>query len=203
MNKKFELTFQQTPKVPEIALKKMLNKVVDILSQLDDNKPTIWPNKIHQLFALHSKWIYKDNNEVIEKCEPLGYWRERYKAIGQVVFGFTLHEKRIRAILDLFYKQIDLIFLAKTGFSKSIIFQLLPFMTAAPRVVFILIPLKLFQAKQNQMINQLPYEITLVLNRINNHKHVHRHAVKGHSTNFFTSPEITLLKKFQKTSLIT
>lgn len=150
---------------------------MDIISQLDDNKPTIRPNKIHQLFALYSKSIHKDNNEVIEKSELLGYWRERYKAIGQVVFGFTLHEKQIRAILGVFYKQIDLIFLAKTRFSKSIIFQLKPFMTAAPGVVFILIPLKLFHAKQNQMINQLLYEITLVLNRINNHKHVHRHAV--------------------------
>lgn len=91
--------------------------------------------------------------------------------------------------------------MAKTGFGKSIIFQLLPFMIAIPGVVLILMSLKCLQAKQSEMINQLPNEKVLVLNSKNNYKHVHKQAAKGGYTHIFTSPKIALSKKFKKNIL--
>ena len=80
-------------------------------------------------------------------------------------------------------------------------FQLLPFMTATPGVVFILMPLKLLQAEQSKMINQLSNGKALMLNGKNNHKHVHKKAAKEGYTHIFTSPEIALSKKFKKNIL--
>lgn len=59
-------------------------------------------------------------------------------------------------------------------------------------------PLKLLQAEQSEMINQLLNEKALVLNGKNNHKHVFKQAVKGGYTHLFINPEIALFKKFKK-----
>lgn len=71
-------------------------------------------------------------------------------------------------------------------------------MTAVPGLVLILMPLKLLQAEQSEMINQLPNGKALVLNGENNHKHIHKQAATGGYTHIFTSPEIALSKKFKK-----
>lgn len=55
--------------------------------------------------------------------------RNRCKELGLIVFGFTLHEAQVEAIQTLSFEQKDLLLLAKTGFVKSLIFQLLPFFT--------------------------------------------------------------------------
>lgn len=106
----------------------------------------------------------------------------------------------MEAICTLFYKQKDLL-LAKTGFGKSLIFQLVPFMTPAPGVVLILMPLKLLQAEQFEMINRLPQGKAIVLNGENNQKSVFAGVARGHYTHVFTSPEIALSKKFKKCML--
>lgn len=65
-------------------------------------------------------------------------------------------------------------FLARTGFGKSLIFQILPFMTPVPDtgVVLVPMPLKLLQAEQSEMINQKLGGKAIVLNGENNQKHI-------------------------------
>lgn len=198
---RFKLGSQQRPIVPEIAPSERSSQAVEVLSKLDEDKSTTRADKIHRLAALHSKWAYEDKKEPIEGSELLGCQRQRCKAIGLVVFGSTLHEEQIDAISCLFYEQTDLLLLAKTGFGKSIIFQLLPFMTTTPGVVLILMPLKLLQVEQSEMINQLPNGKALILNGEHNHNYVHKQAAKGGYTHLFTSPEIALSKNFKKNIL--
>lgn len=77
----------------------------------------------------------------------------RCNAIGPIFFGFTLHNEQIDAIWYLFYEQTDLLLLGNTGFGKSLIFQLMSFMTPIAGVVLILMPLELLQVEQSRMIN--------------------------------------------------
>lgn len=74
-------------------------------------------------------------------------------------------------------------------------------MTPIASVVLILMPLKLLQAEQSQMINWIPNSKALVLNGENNYKHIHKQVARGDYTYIFTSPEIVLLKKFNKNIL--
>lgn len=117
----------------------------------DDNL-IIYNNKVHQLAALYAKQAYKDKEEPMDRKELAGCQHQMCKAIDLVVLGFTLYKQQIDAILCLFYKQTDLLVLAKTGFGKNIIFQLLWFMTPTTGIVFILMPIKLLQTEQSQMI---------------------------------------------------
>lgn len=117
------------------------------------------------------------------------------------MFGFVLHEEQIDAIYCLYYKSTDLLLLAKTGFAKSLVFQLLPFMTPIPEVVLILMPLKLLQAEQCLSINSIPNGKGLILNGKNNRKEVLQDAAKGGYTHIFTSPKIALSKKFKQNVL--
>lgn len=71
-------------------------------------------------------------------------------------------------------------------------------MTPEPGVVLILIPLKLLQAEQCEMINQLPQGKAIILNGENSQKSVFAGVTRGHYTHVFTSPEIVLSKKFKK-----
>lgn len=133
--------------------------------------------------------------------ELLSRQHQSCKAIKQVVFRFTFHKEQINATSCLFYEQTNLLLLAKTSFGKSIIFKLLPFMTAIPGVVVIFMSLKFLQVEQSEMINQLPNGRVLVLNDENNHKHIYKQATKGDYTHIFISPEIALSKKFKKNIL--
>ena len=153
------------------------------------------------MLALHAKWKYEDAEEPIEGSELLGRQRQRCKDIGKIVFGFVLHKEQIDAVFCLFYKQTDLLLLAKTGFGKSLIFQLVPFMTSDPGEVLILMPLKLLQAEQSHLIDRIPGGKALVLNGENNHKYIFQQAARGGYTQVFTSPEIALSKKFKKSIL--
>lgn len=71
-------------------------------------------------------------------------------------------------------------------------------MTAIPKIIFILIPLKILQVKQSEIINQLLNKKTLVLNSKNNRKHIYKQATKRYYTYIFISLKIFLSKKFKK-----
>ena len=124
----------------------------------------------------------------------------RIKDIGLVVFGFSLHKAQIEAIWTLFYKRKDLFLLTKTGFRKSLIFQLLPFMIPAPtsRVILVLMPLKLLQLEQSDIINRILHGKAIVLNGENNQKHTQQKIANKGYTHVFTSPEIALSKMFKQ-----
>lgn len=104
--------------------------------------------------ALYARWRYEDSEEQALEGEALiARQQSRCRELGLTVFGFRLHDTQVEAICTLFYEQRDLLLLAKTGFGKSLIFQLVRFMTHAPGDVVILMPLKLLQAEQCEMIN--------------------------------------------------
>ena len=112
-----------------------------------------------------------------------------------------LHNEQVEVICTLFYEQRDLLLLAKTGFGKSFIFQLVPFLSVKPGVVLTLMPLKLLQTEQSEMINRIPQGKGIVLNGENNNKQVLDDIVKGGYTHVFTSPEIALSKRFKNSVL--
>lgn len=100
--------------------------------------------------ALHARWKSEDTMLPIEGEALIARRRERCKDIRLTVFSFTLQEAQVDAIYKFFYERRDLLLLAKTGFGKSLIFQLLPFLFDPTGVVIILMPLKLLQAEQNR-----------------------------------------------------
>ena len=105
---------------------------------------TIYNDKLARVQALHTRWKYKDNEEeALERDTLQAHQRSRCKELGLIVFGYTLHEGQIDAIHTLYYEQKDLLLLAKIGFGKNLIFQLLPFLSATPSVILTLMPLKL------------------------------------------------------------
>lgn len=101
------------------------------------------------------------------------------------------------SFISYFIKKKDLLLLAKTGFGKSLIFQLISFILDLTGVVLILMRLKLLQAKQNVMINCIPTRKAIALTCENNQKAVQETITKESYNHVFISPEIALSKKFK------
>lgn len=158
--------------------------------------------KLASIKALHKQWEAEDGEAtgLLDK-ELIARQRQRCKDIGWLVFSFTLQGAQVDAIYTIFYEKQDFLLLAKTGFGKSLIFQLLPFMLHLTGVVIILIPLKLRQAEQKAMINCIPSKKAIALTEKNNHKPVQLDIATQSYTHIFTSPEIRLSKKFKKNVL--
>lgn len=97
----------------------------------------------------------------------------------------------------MFYKQRNFLLLAKTGFGKSLIFWLLIFIFESTSIVIIFIPLKLFQAKQNAIINYISNRKTILLTSNNNPKAIQQFITCKNYTHIFTSPKIALLKNIK------
>lgn len=176
-----------------------LNVNLALVEDLVDDPDTTVNDKLARVMALHARWKYEDTEEQALKGDALkARQQSRCRELGLIVFGLTLHEDQVEAICTLFYEQRDLLLLAKTGFGKSLIFQMIPFMTATTGVVLILMPLKLLQAEQSQTINRIPQAKAIVLNGENSQKSVLAEVARGGYTHVFTSPEIALSKKFKK-----
>lgn len=73
-------------------------------------------------------------------------------------------------------------------------------MILAPKsgVVLVLMPLKLLQLEQSDMINRILYRKAIVLNGKNNQKYTQQKIGNEGYTDVFTSPEIVLSKKFKQ-----
>lgn len=127
--------------------------------------------------------------------------RQQYKEVSRILFGFDLQKAQVDAICTIFYDQKDVLLLARTGFGKSLIFQLIPFMMDPAGLVIILMPLKLLQAEQNAMINQIPNGKAIALTGENNQKHTQIQIATQGYTHLFTSLEIALSKKFKQNVL--
>ena len=113
------------------------------------------------------------------------------------VFGFKLQESQVEAISTLFYERKDLLLLAKTGFGKSLIFQILLFIFNPIGVVIIFMFVKLLWVKQNYMINWIASGKAIALKRKNNNKAVQQTIACQNYTHIFTSFKIALSKKFK------
>lgn len=57
----------------------------------------------------------------LEEDELIACHRQKCKDAGLIIFGFTLQKAQVDALYTLFYKQKDLLLLAKPGFGKSLI----------------------------------------------------------------------------------
>lgn len=68
---------------------------------------------------------------------------QKFKKVNMAMFRFELQEGQVDAFLTLIYEQIDLLLLANTGFGKSHLFQIMPFIFNFTGVVIILMSLKL------------------------------------------------------------
>lgn len=71
---------------------------------------------------------------------------------------------------NLLYAKCDLLLLARTGFDKSLIFQLIPFWYRSTGVVIVLMPFKLLQAEQNSMTNRVASGKAIARSEKNNQK---------------------------------
>ena len=103
---------------------------------------------------MHAQWK-AENKVILDKKELVTCQKNCCKDVGIIVFGFALKKAQVNAIWTLFYEITYLLLFAKTNFGKSLIFQLIPFFIKLFRVVIIFMPLKLFQAKQNTIINRI------------------------------------------------
>lgn len=125
-----------------------------------------------KLASLHKQWKRKDHLESCESDLWVERQRQRYKKVDMAIYGFELQEGQVDAVSTLFYEWRNLLLLAKTGFEKSLIFQIMPFIFNPTGVVIILIPLKLLQAEQNSMINCIASGKAIALTGENNDKGV-------------------------------
>lgn len=150
-------------------------------------------DKFARVLSLHARyWKAGLEGESLQARQ-----QTRCRELGLIIFGFPLHNAQVEAICTLFYEQRDLLLLAKRAFGKSLIFQLIPFLSARPGVVLTLMPLKLLQAEQSEMINRIPRGRGIILSGKNNNKRVLEDIARGGYTHVFTSPEIALSKKFK------
>lgn len=108
------------------------------------------------------------------------------------VYGFEFQERQIDAVSILFYEERDLLFFAKTGFGKSLIFQIILFIFNPTGVVIIFMPLKLLHVKQNSMINYIASRKASVLTKEIHHKAIQQAITRQHYTHIFRSLEIVL-----------
>lgn len=124
--------------------KKHANIPIDVYNALvtvdifDAKKSLAIEEKVLQAKILHAQWEKEDANHIMEGDELIFCQKQRCKELGMVVFEFTLNDEQVDAIWTLCYKHEDLLLLAKTGFGKSVIFQLPPFMSSPSGVVIIL-----------------------------------------------------------------
>lgn len=196
-NKEYQQKKRKTPTTtsPESNLKSesrdLINPPLPIL--VEDSISEAQPAKTA---ALHKRWKAEDKT-ILHREKLITRQKQRCRDVGLIAFGFALKEAQVDAIWTLFYAKKDLLLLAKTGFGKSLIFQLIPFFVEPSGVVIILIPLKLLQAKQNTMINQIAQGKAIALTGENNQKDVQKSITSQNYTHVFTSPEITLSKKFK------
>lgn len=72
---------------------------------------------------LHASQMHEDVEDIVEGEEAKASQRSRCNDVILVVFGFILHENQIKAIRTLFYEREDLLLIATSGFSKSLIFS--------------------------------------------------------------------------------
>ena len=169
---------------------------------LEKNTCAATEDKYEIMRVLYARWKHEDEEDkIVDETTLRAHQHTRIKEIGFIVFGFTLREEQIDAIWTLYSEQKDHLLLAKTGFGKSLIFQLLPFMYSETGVALILMPLKLLQAEQCAMVNGLSGGQGIVLNSENNTKRIRSSIGKGRYTHVFTSPEIAVSIDFKKNVL--
>lgn len=155
--------------------------------------------KLYRTQAFYARWKIEDEKDNLARQEIVTHQKQRCRDIGLIVFSFTLRDAQVEAIQTLFYKQRDLLLLVKTGFGKSLIFQLIPFILDLTDIVIILMPLKLLQAEQNAMINCILNGKAIALTGENNLKAVQQAIATEGYTYVFQAPKLLSLRSLKPT----
>ncbi len=102
---------------------------LDVVANLVDDSTTTFDDKLARVLALQAWWKYEDTEEEALNGDALqALQRNKCKELELIVCRFPLYDPQVEAIYSLFYERGDLLLLAKTGFGKSLIFQLIPFL---------------------------------------------------------------------------
>jgi superfamily II DNA helicase RecQ len=113
----------------------------------------------------------------------------------ELAFGFTAKLEQVDLLWSLIFDREDRILIAKTGYGKSVVPQLLPLLTRSS-VVIILLPLNALGAEQLADIQRLPLAKPIWLSARNNSMATLRRIRAGIYTHVLVSPEIACSLKF-------
>jgi superfamily II DNA helicase RecQ len=123
---------------------------------------------------------------------------EQYKCIEEaveLVFGFPAKKDQIQSLHSFLIQKEDRILVAKTGYGKSVVSQLLPLL-CKDSIVLILLPLNALGAEQLMDIEKLPLANPVWLHADNNDESTLRKIAAGLYTHILVSPEIACSLKF-------
>ena len=111
------------------------------------------------------------------------------------MFGFQGKPEQVESIWSLLVEREDRIFVAKTGYGKSVVPQLLP-LIIKNSIVIILLPLNALGAEQLEDIEKLPLAKPFWLHAGNNNPSTLQRIRAGIYTHILLSPEIACSIKF-------
>ena len=99
----------------------------------------------------------------------------------------------------LYFDREDRILVAKTGYGKSVVLQLLPLLTRSSIVVIVFLPLNALGAEQLADIQRLPLAKPIWQSSKNNNAATLRRIRAGIFTHVLVSQEITCRLRFYET----
>lgn len=117
------------------------------------------------------------------------------KEAVKLVFGFQGKSDQVESIWSLLVQREDRILVAKTGYGKSVVPQLLPLLVKNS-IVLILLPLNALGAEQLGDIEKLPLAKPIWLHAGNNNLSTLQRIKAGIYTHILLSPEIACSIKF-------
>jgi superfamily II DNA helicase RecQ len=139
------------------------------MSDTEDENSFLGPDV--ELDALFTRTIQKDNE------------KSSIQARLQMLFGYRGKAVQVDVIHQLMYELNDVIFVAKTGFGKSLIFQAAPLMRdGVPQTCLIIMPLRAIQEQQHSTLSSIQGANPFVLNGDNNDNHTRRDIARGRYT---------------------
>jgi hypothetical protein len=115
----------------------------------------------------------------------------------ELAFGFTAKLEQVGLLWSLVFDREDRILVAKTGYGKSVVPQLLPLLTRSS-IVIVLLPLN---AEQLADIQRLPLAKPIWLSSKNNNTATLRRIRAGIFTHVLVSPEIACSLRFYENVL--
>ena len=118
----------------------------------------------------------------------------------ELAFGFTAKLEQVDLLWSLVFDREDRILVAKTGYGKSVVPQLLPLLTRSS-IVIVLLPLNALGAEQLADIQRLPLAKPIWLSSKNNNAATLRRIRAGIFTHVLASPEIACSLRFYENVL--
>ena len=138
------------------------------------------------LKKIQQKLAISETNEKQFKC---------IEEAVELVYGFPAKKDQVQSLHSLLVRKEDRILIAKTGYGKSVVPQLLPLLSP-DSIVLIILPLNALGAEQLVDIEKLPLANPVWLHADNNDESMLRRIAAGLYTHILVSPEIACSLKF-------